>query len=289
MGLHDSSMGQQIVGQPLAAAILKHSKEEASILAARGITPTLAVVLVGYDKPSHTYVEKKKAAAREAGVDFHCHEFSDNITTDELIASINTIQNDPLLSGLIVQLPLPAHIDASRIVNTIRPDLDVDCLTDINLGRLVTNAPLYIPPTTRAILTILESIDATLTGKQVTIVGAGTLVGKPFAIMGINQQATVTICNSETADLAAHTRIADILVTGVGKKHLITGTMIKPGAIVIDAGVEIIDGKSYGDVEIASTTPIAAYVTPTPGGVGPITVAHLLANTLIAAHKKAQN
>jgi methylenetetrahydrofolate dehydrogenase (NADP+)/methenyltetrahydrofolate cyclohydrolase len=279
-------MPQIISGQSIANEILSSVAARVAPLAAAGHAPLLAVVLVGDDKPSHTYVQKKGEAAKAVGLDFFIHTAPETITTDELIRDLAALQAKPELAGLIVQLPLPKHVNTHAVLNAIDEAHDIDSLSDLSLGRLATGHARFVPPTVGAIMAIIEREHLDISGKEITIVGAGPLVGKPLAATLMNMNATVTICNSSTTDLAAHTRRADILVTGVGKKHLIDGTMVKPGALVIDAGVQIVDGKSYGDVD-PTTLDDATKVTPTPGGVGPITVAKLLENTLLAATYRA--
>lgn len=275
-------MNHLIDGKRIAAEILdKTATRVAALKAEHGITPTLAVVLVGEDKPSQTYVRRKGKAAEKVGMDFALHTFPADIKQGNLLQKLHTIQDDPALTGLIVQLPLPDHLDEKAILNVIRPDIDVDCLTYTNLGKLVMKSNTIVPPTPGAVLSILKDLEIPLVGKEVTIVGVGPLVGKPLAIMMMNERATVSTCNSKTRDTADRCRRADIVVTGVGKKHLLTADMVKEGSIVIDTGVDFEDGKMYGDVHVEAVTQKAAWVTPTPGGVGPITVARLLWNTVI--------
>ena len=191
------------------------------------------------------------------------------------------------MSGLIIQLPLPEHLYTPEVLNTIRPDADVDCLTDANLGKLIMKTNTLLPPTPGAVLTIIENLKIKLPGKNVTIVGMGALVGKPLAIMMVNEGASVTTCNSRTKNIKAKCLGADIIVTGVGKKYLLTGDMAPQGAVVIDTGIAFENGKVFGDVNVAEVKESAAYVTPTPGGVGPITVARLMLNTVLMAEQKS--
>jgi methylenetetrahydrofolate dehydrogenase (NADP+) / methenyltetrahydrofolate cyclohydrolase len=273
-------------GKPIAREIYKDLKTRVATLKENGVHPKLAVVLVGDDKPSETYVKKKGDAAERVGIAFKLHRFPSDIKKDELIGGINHIQSDETVSGLIVQLPLPNKEWTREILNTIKPEVDVDCLTDENFGKLVAKTSIITPPTPAAIISLLDSINVDYVGKNVTVVGAGTLVGKPLAIMLMNKRASVTTCNIKTTDTEDKCKQADIIVSGVGKAHLIQADMVAPGAIVIDAGVSFIDGEMSGDVDVEKVEQIASYVTPTPGGVGPLTVAHLLRNTVILAEQR---
>lgn len=276
-------MGQLIDGQAIAKKINTQTAKQITELKKQGLTPKLAVILVGDHKPSQTYVRKKGQAATQVGLDFNLYELPKSISQADLITKINEIQTDNKLSGLIVQLPLPAHLYATEVLNAIKPKFDVDCLTDVNLGKLVMKTNYLVPPTPGAVMSILHELKVDLAGKNVNIIGVGALVGKPLAIMMMNERAAVTTCNSATQNTQAKSLAADIIVTGVGKKDMVRADMVKPGAIVIDTGVCFVDGKMHGDVNVAEVLTKAAYVTPTPGGVGPITVARLLKNTVICA------
>lgn len=276
-----------IKGRPLAQHIEDKARQHADALP-RKRKPHLAVFLVGDDAPSKTYVEKKGQAAKRIGIGFEMHHLSTHITTEKLIGQIENIQKKGRATGLIVQLPLPEHLDTHAVLNAIDPAIDVDCLTDINVGKLMMGRSPLLPPTPAAILSCLASCDVTdLAGKKVTVVGTGPLVGRPLAVMLMQRGATVTTCNSKTINLKKECKGADIVITATGKKDLITGDMIKKNAIVIDAGVSFFRGKMYGDSEIESVLRSASAVTPTPGGVGPLTVAHLLMNTVICAEMKS--
>lgn len=269
-----------IDGKTIADQILASARER---IRALPHTPKLAVVLVGDDKPSHTYVRKKGETAKMVGIDFHLEKLPASATTNDVRTTVERLQGDPRLSGLVVQLPLPEHIDTNAVFFAIHPDVDVDCLTDKNLGKLVMNTGDLIPPTPGAVMNILEHLKVDLAGKNVTIIGVGPLVGKPLAIMMMNERASVTTCNSKTRDTKEKCLSADIIVTGVGKKNILRGDMVHNGAIVIDTGVSFEDGEMSGDVNVPEVEKIAAHLTPTPGGVGPITVARLLLNTVICA------
>ncbi|MBI2484159.1 bifunctional 5,10-methylenetetrahydrofolate dehydrogenase/5,10-methenyltetrahydrofolate cyclohydrolase [Candidatus Uhrbacteria bacterium] len=276
-------MGILINGKKIAQDILEALRIRVDILSKDGRTPSLTVILVGDNKASATYVRKKGEAAKKVGIDFTLKSYTADISTDELINEINLVQKHDQPDGMIVQLPLPDHIDTHAVLNVLDPKRDVDCLTYENIGKLVMRQALFLPPTPAAILEIIRSQDKVLAGANATIVGAGPLVGKPLAIMLMNERASVTTCNSRTKDFNEKCAAADILVSGVGKAGLITGGMIKDGAIVVDAGVDFVNGSMVGDVAVNEAVHHASAVTPTPGGVGPVTVACLLRNVVLAA------
>lgn len=277
-----------IDGHALAEVILDKTKRKALQLKKKGITPHLGVVFVGGDNRSAVYIRKKGEAAQEVGVKFSLFQFDEKIKEAKLIEEIKNIQNKQKLTGLIVQLPLPEHLYTPHILNAIDPKIDVDCLTHENLGKLIMNWGELLPPTPGACLEIIRSLKVELPGKNVVIVGAGALVGKPLSVMLLNERATVIVCNSATPNFKKLCQSADIIITGVGKKNLIRGNMVKKGAIVVDAGISFEEGKIYGDVNIKEVEKKAVAVTPTPGGVGPLTVAKLLWNTVLCAEKLTQ-
>jgi len=273
-------------GKPIAEKIKEKTAEKVAELKTKGITPKLAVILVGEDKPSQTYVRKKGQAAEKVGMDFELVEMPGDSSKADIIYKIKKLQADPQLTGLIVQLPLPEPLYTEDVLNAIDPAVDVDCLTNVNLGRLVMKTNYIVPPTPGAVMSVLHSIDNyDLAGKNVVIIGVGALVGKPLAIMMMNERASVTTCNSATKDTKEKCLTADIIVTGIGKKDIVRGDMVKSGAIVVDTGVCFVDDKMYGDVNVEEVLNAGASVTPTPGGVGPITVARLLWNTAICAER----
>lgn len=275
-----------VQGHTIAKDIYTRLARQVPRLTKAGIQPKLGVILVGNDKPSHTYVSRKGAAAEKIGVKFLLKTFPAGITTAKLITAIKQLQQKKYgLTGLIVQLPLPKHINTGKVLEAIDPTIDVDCLTQTNLGKLVTGSYWIEPPTPGAILQILKHHKIKLIGKKITVIGAGALVGKPLTNMLIHEQATVSVLNRSTPNLTDYTKTADIIITGVGKHNLLTGRMIKPGAVVIDAGVSFVGKKMYGDSEYATVAKRASLVTPTPGGVGPLTVAKLIENTVKCAEK----
>ena len=278
-------MASIVEGKKIAADILTNLKGRVARLKQQGVEPVLAVVIAGDDKPSHIYVKKKAEAAELVGIKFFKFSYPGNITATDLLAEINKIQAEQRLTGLIIQLPLPQSLekDSTELINSINPFLDVDCLTDVSLGRVLVGRNFLLPPTPAAILHILNYYQVDLTGKEICIVGRGEIIGKPLAAMLLHLPVTVTVCGRATQDLASYTKRADIVVSGVGKKNLITGEMVKEGAVVIDAGIFYDNGKISGDVEFESVKDKASLVTPVPGGVGPITVAKLLENVVQVA------
>ena len=276
-------MNKIIDGKKIAQKILDEVKLEISKL---DFKPKLAVIFVGADKPSKTYIKRKKEAAEYAGVNFEIYSFSNKISKDELITSIKKIQKDQNIAGMIVQLPLPEPLYTSDVLNAVDPSIDVDCLTDTNIGKLVMKTADFTPPTPQAVLEIFKSIKLNIKGKNITIVGAGALVGKPLSIMLLNKEATITTCNEHTKNLAKTLKKSDIIISAVGKKDLIRKNMLKKNVIIIDTGIAFANKKMYGDVNFAEAVKKASYITPTPGGVGPITVSLLLRNLLICAKKK---
>jgi len=277
-------MDNIINGNQIAQKLLDELKTEVKKLKA---TPKLAVVHVGDDKPSRTYIRRKKEASEYIGIDFELHKFPADILKKHLVQAIKKIQTDKKLTGLIVQLPLPEPLYTTEVLNAIDPKLDVDCMTDFNLGKLVMKTAYLTPPTPGAVLTVLDEIDVEVVGKNITIIGAGALVGKPLSIMLLNREATITTCNIHTQDLKKQCKQADIIISAVGKKDLIRKNMIKRGAVVIDTGIVFENKKMYGDVAFYEVAKKASYITPTPGGIGPITVALLLKNVLKACLKSA--
>ena len=283
--VNQKNVATLIDGKAIAGKIETEVAARVAALKETGAVPKLAVVLVGDDEASGVYVRRKGEAARRVGIDFNLHEFPSDIGKDEFIAKLREIQNDPALAGLIIQIPVPEILYNSEVLNTIRRDIDVDCLTEENLGKLVMQSNFIVPPTPGAAVTILEELNTDLTGKDVIVVGAGALVGKPLAIMLLNKKCTVTVCNSSTRDLKSKCLGADIIISGVGKKGLIRGDMVKDGAVIIDAGIFMENGKTCGDVNMEDMKDKSVTVTPTPGGVGPVTVARLLLNTVICAER----
>ena len=281
-------MGQIIDGKAIAEKIRTSIALEVKKLKKKNIKPKLGVVLVGNDLPSQTYVNKKQQAAETAGICFILKKFPASVSKIKLIDEIKKLQKKEKLSGLIIQLPLPNKLYTSEVINAVDPKIDVDCLTDANIGKLVMKTSYIFPPTPYAVITILKELNFDISGKNITIVGMGALVGKPLAIILSNEGASVTTCNSRTRDIKEKCLMADVIVTGVGKKDLLRGEMIKPGTIVIDTGIVFENGKMFGDANKDEVLSKASFFTPTPGGVGPITVALLLQNTVLCAKRNAK-
>lgn len=278
-------MTKIIDGKKIAAKIEEELTEKVKKLKEQNTTPKLCVVYVGSDAPSKTYIKRKQEAAERIGIDFKLFTFPSDILKTKLIGQIISIQKIEKPTGLIVQLPLPEHLYAPEVLNAIDPKIDVDCLTDVNQGKLLMQTNLLEPPTPAAVMRILKEIKVNPKGKVVTILGTGQLVGKPLATMLTNAEATVIACNSKTKNIKDKCLEADIIVTAVGKQNLLTSDMVKKGTVVIDTGIVFVDHKMHGDVDYENVQKKASHITPTPGGVGPITVSILLLNTVTCAEK----
>jgi methylenetetrahydrofolate dehydrogenase (NADP+)/methenyltetrahydrofolate cyclohydrolase len=277
-----------IDGAALSLRIREEVAQRVAALAAKGARPGLAVVLVGADPASQVYVRNKVAACEKAGLHSVKEQYPAEMTEAELLARIAVLNQDPTIHGILVQLPLPKHMDSHKVIEAIAAEKDVDGFHISNAGLLMTGQPLFRPCTPYGVMKMLESEGVTLRGAEAVIVGASNIVGKPMAMLLLQAGATITICNSKTRDLAAQTRRADVLVVATGKPGMIDGSMIKPGAVVIDVGINRgDDGKLCGDVDFASAREVAGAITPVPGGVGPMTIAMLLVNTVEAAERAA--
>ena len=273
-----------IDGKTLAASVRASQKSAIESLAARGVRPGLAAILTGNDPASRIYVRNKARACEETGVRSEIHEFPEGASESALLECIARLNADRAVHGILVQLPLPRHLNANRILAAVSPAKDVDGFHAVNLGALLQGRPGFVPGTPAGVMRLLEHAGVALAGKNATIVGRSTIVGKPLALLLLQKDATVTICHSRTADLAAVTRQADILVAAAGRAKLITAEMVKPGACVIDVGVNrMADGKLSGDVDFDAVKEIAGSITPVPGGVGPMTVAMMIVNAVRAA------
>jgi len=278
-----------IDGKSLAAALRAAQKNAVESLAARGLRPCLAAILAGDDAASRVYLRNKARACEETGVRSEIHQFPEGVSEGALLACIARLNADRAVHGILVQLPLPRQLDAGRILAAVSPAKDVDGLHAVNLGALLQARPGFVPGTPAGVMRLLEHAGVALAGKQAVIVGRSTIVGKPLALLLLQKDATVTICHSRTANLAAVTRQADVLVAAAGRAKLITAEMVKPGACVIDVGVNrMADGKLAGDVDFDAVKEIAGSITPVPGGVGPMTVAMLIVNTVRAAESSVE-
>ena len=278
-----------INGKAIADEVRAEWKVRADALKARGITPGLAVIIVGEDPASKVYVGNKVRACAELGL--HSEHIALPADTSEttLLAKIAELNANPAIHGFLVQLPLPKHINSNKVLLAINPNKDVDGFHPMNVGALITGNTLFPPCTPYGAMKLLEKIGVCIEGKHAVVVGRSNIVGKPMALMLLQQNATVTLCTSKTVDLAKYTRDADILVVATGKQNMITGDMIKPGAAVIDVGINRLpNGKLVGDVDFDSAKEVAGYITPVPGGVGPMTITMLVANTVQAAERSAK-
>lgn len=281
---------QLLDGIALSKKIRSEIAARSAIATAKGVRPGLAVIVVGDNPASQVYVRNKVKACEEVGFHSVLESYSAELGEDELLARIATLNADPSIHGILVQLPLPEHIASERVLEAIAPSKDVDGFHVANAGALMVGQPEFVPCTPYGCMKILESIDYPIRGARAVVVGASNIVGKPMALLLLQAGATVTICNSKTRDLAHHTKEADILVVATGKPRMITGDMVKTGAVVIDVGINRLpDGKLCGDIDFDTAKYIAGWITPVPGGVGPMTITMLLMNTLEAAEKAAKH
>ncbi len=279
---------QLIDGNALSKTLRAHVAERALALRERGVTPGLAVILVGDDPASQVYVRNKVRACHEAGLHSVLEQYPASLSEAELLARVAALNADASIHGILVQLPLPAHIDAQRVIEAISPAKDVDGFHVASAGALLTGLPGFLPCTPYGCMKMIESIGYELRGKHAVVIGRSNIVGKPMALLLLQKSATVTICHSATANLGALTRQADVIVAAVGKRNVLTADMVKPGAVVIDVGMNRNDeGKLCGDVDFLGVREEAGWITPVPGGVGPMTITMLLANTIEAAERKA--
>ena len=278
-------MGQIIDGKLIAKKIRDEvAQDVAKFKKEKGITPRLCVILAGEDPASLIYVGNKEKACAEVGMQGETRRIPSSIKQKELVDIIRTLNNDRSVHGILVQLPLPMGLSAEEAINEISPEKDVDGLHPLNMGKLLKGErPLFLPCTPQGIMELILSTGTEIRGKEVVVVGRSNIVGKPVALLLLQEHATVTICHSRTRDLGAATRRADILVASVGSPRIIRGEMVKPGAVVIDVGMNRIEGKLVGDVDFEGAKDKASFITPVPGGVGPMTIAMLLKNTLNAA------
>ncbi|MCU0956703.1 MAG: bifunctional methylenetetrahydrofolate dehydrogenase/methenyltetrahydrofolate cyclohydrolase FolD [Hydrogenophaga sp.] len=277
---------QLIDGIALSRQIRADVAARVQALKERGVTPGLAVILVGDDPASAVYVRNKVKACAETGMHSVLETWPASMSEAQLLARVAALNEDPSIHGILVQLPLPAHMDAHKVIEAISPGKDVDGFHVASAGALMTGLPGFWPCTPYGCMKMLESIHYDLRGKHAVVIGRSNIVGKPMAMMLLQKSATVTICHSATANLKAMTLQADVIVAAVGKRHLLTADMVKPGAVVLDVGMNRDDqGKLCGDVDFASVREVASWITPVPGGVGPMTITMLMANTLDAAER----
>lgn len=280
---------QLIDGNALAQTIRAEVAGRTAALKARGVNPALSIILVGEDPASQVYTKHKVNDSAQTGLSATLETYPADMTEADLLARIRALNDDPKVHGILVQLPLPKHMDSQKVIETISPSKDVDGFHVASAGALMTGAPGFWPCTPHGCMKMLESIGYDLRGKHAVVIGRSNIVGKPMAMMLLAKSATVTICHSATQDLGAITRQADVIVAAVGKRNLLTADMVKPGAVVIDVGMNRKeDGKLAGDVDFDGVKEVASWITPVPGGVGPMTRAMLLANTLEAAERAAK-
>ncbi|MDP4909349.1 MAG: bifunctional methylenetetrahydrofolate dehydrogenase/methenyltetrahydrofolate cyclohydrolase FolD [Burkholderiaceae bacterium] len=278
-----------IDGVKLAAKIREDVAHRAAHLTAAGMKPGLAVILVGSDPASQVYVKNKVAACEKAGLHSVLEQYPSDMTQESLLERVRALNVDPAIHGILVQLPLPPHIDSHRVIEAIAAQKDVDGFHISNAGLLMTGKPLFRPCTPYGVMKMLEAEQVPIRGAVAVVIGASNIVGKPMAMLLQSAGATVTICNSKTKDLGWHTRHADIVVVATGKPKMIDASMVKAGAIVIDVGINRnAEGKLCGDVDFESVKTVAGAITPVPGGVGPMTIAMLLVNTVEAAERAQQ-
>jgi methylenetetrahydrofolate dehydrogenase (NADP+)/methenyltetrahydrofolate cyclohydrolase len=283
--------GRLIDGKALASALRATFETHVAALAVRGHRPGLAVILAGEDPASQVYVRNKVDACEAVGIFSLKIGYPADVSQETLLARVTELNADPAIHGILVQLPLPRHIDEKTVLGAIVPEKDVDGFHAANIGALTQGNPRFIPCTPYGVMKMLEANQIDPAGKEAVIIGRSNIAGKPMALLLLDANATVTVCHSKTRDLAAHTRRADILVAAVGKARFVTADMVKPGAVVIDVGINRLPveegGKLCGDVDFEAVKEVASLITPVPGGVGPMTITMLLANTIEAAQRRA--
>jgi methylenetetrahydrofolate dehydrogenase (NADP+) / methenyltetrahydrofolate cyclohydrolase len=271
-------------GKKLSSKIKENLKKDtAEFIEKNGVTPGLAVILVGDDPASHAYVSMKSKACKEVGIYSVMHEMPSTVTESDILSTIQMINENPKIHGLLVQLPLPKHVDSTKILEAIAPAKDVDGFHPFNLGRLVAGLDSFVPCTPLGVMELLKEYGIDVKGKNCVVVGASNIVGKPMASLLLNAGATVDICHIHTRELKEHTLRADMIFVGVGKPNLITADMVKDGAVIVDIGINRVGDKLVGDVAYEEVSKKCSFITPVPGGVGPMTIAMLLSNTLKAA------
>lgn len=277
-------MAQRIDGKEVSGVLRKKLQMQVEALKAQGTTPGLAVVIVGDDPASHIYVNHKKKACQELGMLSEEYALPQLTTQEELLDLVRELNGRKDIHGILVQLPLPAHLDEKPVIEAISPHKDVDAFHPQNVGRMMIGESRFVPCTPAGILELIDSTGMDITGKECVVIGRSNIVGKPMALLMLHRNATVTICHSRTRELARITRRADILIAAVGKANFVGADMVKPGALVIDVGMNRdVDSRLCGDVDFAAVEPVAGWITPVPGGVGPMTIAMLMQNTIAAA------
>lgn len=276
---------QIINGKEVSKNIREELQIEIDELKEKGITPGLTVIIVGDNPASRTYVKSKDKACKSLGMKSTVHNLKEDVSEEKLLDLIGEINNDETIHGILVQLPLPNHIDEKKVIEKISPDKDVDGFHPINAGKLLVGEDTFIPCTPHGIIKLLESKNIDIKGKRAVVLGRSNIVGKPISLLLLDKNATVTICHSKTKNLKEITKEADILVAAIGKANFVKADMVKDGAIVIDVGINRVDGKLVGDVDFDNVNKLNGYITPVPGGVGPMTITMLIYNTVIAAKR----
>ena len=277
-------MAKLLLGKEVSARIKGELREEVALLKEKGINPGLAVIIVGDDPASRVYVNNKKKACEECGIYSEEYALPANTSEKDLLELIDVLNNNSKISGILVQLPVPDHIDEKKIIEAISPIKDVDAFHPVNVGKIMVGDFDFVPCTPAGVMELIAESGIDVAGKECVVVGRSNIVGKPQAMLLLHKNGTVTVCHSRTKDLKAKTREADILVVAVGIPNFVTGDMIKPGAVVIDVGINrMADKKLVGDVEFETAEKVAGAITPVPGGVGPMTIAMLMKNTVKAA------
>lgn len=281
-------MAKIISGKEVSAQVKEQVRLEVEALKAKGVETGLAVVIVGEDPASKVYVRNKKLACESVGIKSYEYALPEETTQEQLLELVQTLNEDTKVNGILVQLPLPRHIDETAVINAISPNKDVDAFHPVNVGKIMVGDYAFLPCTPAGVMELIKSTGVDTTGKHCVVIGRSNIVGKPMAMLLLHSNATVTICHSKTKNLEEITSQADILVASVGKANFVTANMVKDGAIVIDVGINRLpNGKLCGDVNFEDVEPKASYITPVPGGVGPMTIAMLMRNTLTAS--KLQN
>jgi len=286
----ERNLARTIDGVAISRQLRAEVTVRAGELSDKGLRPGLAVILVGEDPASQVYVRNKIKACEESGLHSVFEKYDAGLSQDTLLARIEALNADPTIHGILVQMPLPRHIDPHRVIETIATSKDVDGYSTLSAGALMTGSPGFKPCTPYGCMKLIASTGVDLRGKHAVVIGRSNTVGKPMALMLLQQNATVTICHSATPDLRLHTRQADVVVAAVGRRNVLTADMVKPGAIVIDVGMNRNDeGKLCGDVDYSGVRAVAGFITPVPGGVGPMTITMLLVNTVEAARRAASH
>ena len=279
-------MAQLIDGKAIAAEITEEMRLRAQALREKGIVPCLAVILAGNDPASEIYVRNKRRACKRAGIESRMIRLDQSVSREEILREIHALNQDPAVHAVLVQLPLPGHLDETEILSAVLPEKDADGFHPLNAGRLLTGEKGVLPCTPAGCMELLRRTGVSLSGAEAVVIGRSNIVGKPMSLLLLREKCTVTLCHSRTKNLAEHVRRADVVICAVGRPGLVTGEMIKPGATVIDVGINrLADGRVVGDADFESVSAVAGAITPVPGGVGPMTIAMLMKNAILAAER----